>query len=75
MLYTKHEAMTTTYEMMESLQTMFRQPSEQKQHEAVHSSMTARMKEGSSVQEHVLGMMSHFNTNEVNGGTIDEVAK
>ncbi|KAK0589387.1 hypothetical protein LWI29_013569 [Acer saccharum] len=33
------------------------------------------MKEGSSVQEHVLGMMPHFNTNEVNDGTIDEACQ
>ena len=71
-LYTKHEAMTTSYEMMESLQAMFGQPYEQKWHEAVHSTMTARMKERSSVREHVLGMMSNSNSNEVNGRTIDE---
>ena len=73
--YTKHEAMTTTYEMMESLQAMFGQPYEQKWHEAVHSTMTARMKERSSVREHVLSMMSHFNTNEVNGGTTNEACQ
>ena len=71
-LYTKHEAMTTTYEMIESLQAMFGHPSGQKRHKAICSAMTAYMKEGSSVWEHVLGMMSHFNTNEVNGVTIYE---
>ncbi|KAK1592800.1 hypothetical protein Q3G72_030576 [Acer saccharum] len=74
-LYTKHEAMTTTYEMMESLQAMFGQPSEQKQHKAICSAMIAHMKEGSSIREHVLGMMSHFNTKEVNGGTINEACQ
>ena len=30
------------------------------------------MKEGTSVREHVLDMMMHFNISEVNGGDIDE---
>ena len=51
---------------------MFGQPSEQKRHEAFRSAMLARMKEGASVREHVLNMMSYFNTGEINGGTIDE---
>ncbi|KAI9174415.1 hypothetical protein LWI28_016927 [Acer negundo] len=71
-LYTKNEAMKIAYEMMESLQAMFGQPSEKKRHKVVRFAMTARMKEGPSIREHVLGMMSHFNTNEVNGGTIYE---
>ena len=60
--YTKHEAMTTTYEMIESLQAMFGQHFEQKWHEVVHSAMTARMKEGPSVWEHVLGMKLFVST-------------
>ena len=30
------------------------------------------MKEGASVREHVLNMMSYFNKVEINGGAIDE---
>ena len=30
------------------------------------------MKDGISVREHVLNMMSYFNTPEINGGAIDE---
>ena len=71
-LVTKHEAMGTAFEIMESLQAMFGQPSEQKRHEAVRSAMLARMKDGASVREHVLNMMSYFNTAEINGGAIDE---
>ncbi|KAK4858810.1 hypothetical protein QYF36_022437 [Acer negundo] len=67
--------MTTAYEMIESLHAMFGQPSEQKWHEVVRSTMTAHMKEGLSVREHILGMMSHFNTNEINGGTIDKACQ
>ena len=74
-LVTKHEAMTTTFDIMESLQAMFGQPSKQKRHEAIRSAMLAWMKEGSSVQEHVLGMMSYFNSAEVNGGAIDEASQ
>ena len=33
------------------------------------------MRERSLIREHVLGMMSHFNTDEVNGGTIDEACQ
>ncbi|XP_022139260.1 uncharacterized protein LOC111025819 [Momordica charantia] len=33
------------------------------------------MKEGTSVTEHVLDMMVHFNTAEVNGATIDEASQ
>ena len=51
---------------------MFGQPFEQKRHEVVRSAMIAHMKEGSSVREHVLRMMSNSNTAEVNGGVIDE---
>ncbi|KAL5754167.1 hypothetical protein ACOSP7_022387 [Xanthoceras sorbifolium] len=31
--------------------------------------------EGASVREHVLKMISYFNTAEVNGGTIDEATQ
>ena len=71
-LVTKHEAMGAAFEIMESLQAMFEQPFEQKWHEAVHSAMLSRMKEGESVREHVLNMMSYFNTVEINSGAIDE---
>ena len=71
-LVTQHEAMTIAFEIMKSLQAMFGQPSEQKWHEAIRFAMLTCMKEGTSVQEHVLNMMSYFNTVEINGGAIDE---
>ena len=52
-LAAKHEPMATVYEMLESLQGMFGQPSERQRHEAIASTMTARMKYGTSVREHV----------------------
>ncbi|KAI9176999.1 hypothetical protein LWI28_009737 [Acer negundo] len=64
--------MTTALDIIESLQAMFEQPSEQKRHEAVRFVMLARMKKGSSIREHVLGVMSHFNLAEVNGEAINE---
>ncbi|KAK0574163.1 hypothetical protein LWI29_019130 [Acer saccharum] len=71
-LITKHEAMTSAFEIMELLQAMFGQPFEQKRHEAVRSVMLTRMKESTSVREHVLNIMSYFNTVEINDMTIDE---
>ena len=65
-LVTKHEAMTSAFEIMESLQAMFGQPFEQKRHEAVRSTTLTHMKEGTSVREHVLNMISYFNTTKIN---------
>ena len=48
-LVTKQEAMGTAFEIMESLQAMFGQPSEQKWHEVVCSTILARIKEGASI--------------------------
>jgi hypothetical protein len=71
-LAAKHEPMATAYEMLQSLQGMFGQPSERQRHEATVSAMTARMKEGTSVREHVLRMMTYLNTAETHGARIDE---
>ncbi|KAA0051954.1 gag/pol protein [Cucumis melo var. makuwa] len=51
---------------------MFGQPKWSLRHEALKYIYTKRMKEGTSVREHVLDMMMHFNITEVNGGAIDE---
>ncbi|RVX04672.1 Copia protein [Vitis vinifera] len=57
---------------MDSLQQMFGSPSEQARHEAVKAVMNSKMKNGSSVHEHVLKMIHHFNEVEINGAKIDE---
>ena len=57
---------------MDSLQQMFGSPSEQARHEAVKAVMNNKMKNGSSVREHVLKMIHHFNEVEINGAKIDE---
>ena len=71
-LRTKHEAFETASEIMESLQKMFGQPSEQARHEAIKDVMNGKMKNGSSVSEHVLKMIHYFNEAEINGAKIDE---
>ena len=48
--------METAYEILESLQAMFGQQSNQCRHEATRSYMNAKMKKVVSVREHVLNM-------------------
>ncbi|KAA0048693.1 gag/pol protein [Cucumis melo var. makuwa] len=67
----KHESLATTKEIMDSLKGMSGQPEWSLRHEAIKYIYTKRMKEGTSVREHVLDMMD-FNIAEVNGGAIDE---
>ncbi|KAA0040307.1 gag/pol protein [Cucumis melo var. makuwa] len=68
----KHESLATAKEIMDSLKGMFGQPEWFLRHEAIKYIYTKRMKEGTSVREHVLDMMMHFNIAEVNSGAIDE---
>ena len=51
---------------------MFGQPSERQRHEAMVSTMTARMNDGTSVREHVFRMMTYLNTTETHGVRIEE---
>ncbi|KAA0063913.1 gag/pol protein [Cucumis melo var. makuwa] len=51
---------------------MFGQPSWSLRHEAVKYIYTKQMKEGTSIREHVLDMMMHFNIAEVNYSPINE---
>ncbi|KAA0046983.1 gag/pol protein [Cucumis melo var. makuwa] len=57
---------------MDSLKGMFGQPEWSLRHEAIKYLYTKRMKEGTSVREHILDMMMHVNIAEVNGCAIDE---
>ncbi|KAA0055183.1 gag/pol protein [Cucumis melo var. makuwa] len=68
----KHESLATDKEIMDSLKGMFGQPEWFLRHEPIKYIYTKHMKEGTSVREHVLDMMMHFNIAEVNGGAIDE---
>ncbi|KAA0037568.1 gag/pol protein [Cucumis melo var. makuwa] len=67
----KHESLATAKEIMDSLKGVFGQPEWSLRHEAIKYIYTKRMKEGTSVREHVLDRMMHFNIAEVNGGAID----
>ncbi|KAA0037892.1 gag/pol protein [Cucumis melo var. makuwa] len=60
----KHESLATTKEIMDSLTAIFGQPEWSLRHEAIKYIYTKRMKEGTSVREHVLDMMMHFNIAE-----------
>ena len=68
----KHESLAATKKIMNSLREMFGQPSWSLKHEAIKYVYTKRMKEFTSVREHVLDMMMHFNITEVNDGPINE---
>ncbi|KAA0062198.1 gag/pol protein [Cucumis melo var. makuwa] len=68
----KLESLATTKEIMDSLKGMFGQPEWSLRHKAIKYIYTKHMKEGTSVREHVLDMMMHFNIAEVNGGAINE---
>ncbi|KAA0035526.1 gag/pol protein [Cucumis melo var. makuwa] len=57
---------------MDSLQGMFGQPDWSLRNKAIKYIYTKRMKKGTSVREHVLYLMMHFNIAEVNEGAIDE---
>ena len=50
----KCKKMEIAYEIMESLQVMFRQPFDQSCHDAFKAAMNAKMKVGTSEREHVL---------------------
>ncbi|KAA0064270.1 gag/pol protein [Cucumis melo var. makuwa] len=68
----KHKSLATAKEIMDSLKGMFGQPEWSLTHEAIKYIYTKHMKKGTSVREHVLDMMMHFNIAEVNGGAIDK---
>ena len=68
----KHDVIGTAKEIMESLKGMFGQPSFSLRHDAIKYVYNCRMKEWTSVREHVLDMMVHFNVAEVNEVVIDE---
>ncbi|TYK23425.1 retrovirus-related pol polyprotein from transposon tnt 1-94 [Cucumis melo var. makuwa] len=60
----KHESLATAKESMDSLKGMFEQPGWSLRHEVIKYIYTKCMKEDTSVREHVLDMMMHFNIAE-----------
>ncbi|XP_038904195.1 uncharacterized protein LOC120090541 [Benincasa hispida] len=71
----KHERLATAREIIDSLQSLFGQPSTSAMHDAIKFVYNCRMKEGTFVREHVLNMMVHFNIAEVNGVVMNEKSK
>ncbi|XP_047949089.1 uncharacterized protein LOC125194917 [Salvia hispanica] len=67
----QHSAMKTDAEIMTNLANLFGTQNRTPKSQAFRSIMTKTMKEGSSVRQHVLEIMSHLNQIEVLGGTID----
>ena len=68
----KHEFLAMAKEIMDALKAIFGQQKWSLRHEAIKYIYTKHMKEGTSVREHVLDMMMHFNITKVNGGSINE---
>uniref|UniRef100_A0A9I9E6X0 Gag/pol protein n=1 Tax=Cucumis melo TaxID=3656 RepID=A0A9I9E6X0_CUCME len=68
----KHGSLATTKEIMDSLREMFGQSLWSFRNEAIKYIYTKQMKEGTSVREHVIDMMKHFNIAEVIVDPIDE---
>ncbi|TYJ96904.1 gag/pol protein [Cucumis melo var. makuwa] len=68
----KHESLSMTKEIMDSLREMFSQPSWSLRHKVVKYIYTKKMKEGTSVREHVRDMMMYLNIAEVNDSPINE---
>ena len=72
MLKAKHEKMQTAKDIWDSLQSIFGQPSKKSWHDAVKVVINARMKNGTSVREHVLKIIAHLNEAEIHGAQINE---
>ncbi|XP_022157975.1 uncharacterized protein LOC111024573 [Momordica charantia] len=71
-LVKKHESMVTVREIMDLFRYVFGQLSIQTRHDALKFIYNSCMNEETSVREHVLNLMVHFNVAEVNGVVIDE---
>ena len=68
----KCEKIEAAYEIMESLQAMFGQPSNHLRHDAFKTTMNTKMKVGTLVREHILKMINWLNEIEIYGAVIDE---
>ncbi|KAG6495516.1 hypothetical protein ZIOFF_043341 [Zingiber officinale] len=71
-LRSKMEPKECAFEIMESLQEMFGQQSEQARHEATRKYTNARMILGTHVRDHVMQMTNYFSEAEMHGAVIDE---
>ncbi|KAG6476507.1 hypothetical protein ZIOFF_066596 [Zingiber officinale] len=71
-LRSKMEPKECAFEIMESLQEMFGQQSEQARHEATRKYTNARMILGTHVRDHVMQMTNYFSEAKMHGAVIDE---
>ena len=69
----KLEGKDKTFEVMDTLQQMFGQQSEQAHHEITKKYMNTNMKSGTYVRDHVISMENYFNEAELHGSTLDEL--
>ena len=72
-IHKKHADMETAYEIIQSFDDMFGQPSSKSRQDAIKAVMNNRMKPGTSVRAHVLTMISHLHEAKINGAVIDKV--
>nr|AMY96445.1 gag/pol protein [Momordica dioica] len=71
-LQRRYERIATAKGIMDELKFIFQKNTWSLRHEAFTKFYTKRMKEGTSVSEHVLDMAMYSSRAEVNGGPIDE---
>ena len=64
----------TTFEVMDALQQMFRQQSEQAHHEVIKKYMKTKMRSGTRVRDPVMmTMANYFNEVELHGSALDKL--
>ncbi|PON82172.1 Zinc finger, CCHC-type, partial [Trema orientale] len=71
-LRAKQEKMETAYAIIESLQAMFGQQSDQSHYDAIRKAINAKMKRGTPVIDHVLNIVNYFGEAKVHGVMIDD---
>ena len=72
-LRAKFENQESTVEILDSLQEIFKQKNEQACIEITGKYMTARMKTGTPVKDHVMMITNYFTEAELHGAEIDQV--
>ena len=71
-LQQQHQGMRTTAEIMASVQAMFGETSTRARFEAVKAIINSWMKVWTSVMDHLLRIMAHFNEVEIHGSSINQ---
>ncbi|XP_057776433.1 uncharacterized protein LOC130995216 [Salvia miltiorrhiza] len=74
-LQLEHQSLETTATIMRNLEELFGESDRSVRFVLMRKLMSSNMTEGSSVREHVLGMINHFNELDVLGGRIEDATK